>query len=58
MFGILKRGGQVYALPVDDAKSMTLPTALKTRVMADSAVYTDSWRSYNILDVQASINDA
>jgi len=51
VFGILKRGGQVYALPVADAKAMTLLTALKTRVLADSVVYTDSWASYNILDV-------
>ncbi len=51
VFGILKRGGQVYALPVADAKAMTLLTALKTRVLAESVVYTDSWASYNILDV-------
>ncbi len=51
VFGILERGGQVYALPVADAKAMTLLTALKTRVLADSVIYTDSWASYNILDV-------
>ncbi len=51
VFGILKRGGNVYALPVADAKSMTLLTVLKTRVLADSVVYTDSLASYNILDV-------
>ena len=51
VFGILKRGGKVYALPVADARSQTLLTALKTRVKADSVVYTDSLSSYNILDV-------
>jgi len=51
VFGILKRGGRVYALPVADATSQTLLTALKTRVQADSVVYTDSLASYNILDV-------
>jgi transposase len=51
VFGILKRGGRVYALPVADATSKTLLTALKTRVKADSVVYTDSLASYNILDV-------
>lgn len=51
VFGILKRGGRVYALPVADATSQTLLTALKTRVKADSVVYTDSLASYNILDV-------
>jgi transposase len=43
VFGILKRGGKVYALPVADATSQTLLSALKTRVKADSVVYTDSW---------------
>lgn len=51
VFGILKRGGRVYALPVADATSQTLLTTLKTRVQADSVVYTDSLASYNILDV-------
>ncbi len=51
VFGILKRGGRVYALPVADASSQTLLTALKTRVKADSVIYTDSLPSYNILDV-------
>lgn len=51
VFGILKRGGLVYALPVADTCGQTLLTALKTRVQADSVVYTDSLPSYNILDV-------
>jgi transposase len=51
VFGILKRGGKVYALPVEDATAHTLLTALKTKVEADSVVYTDSLPSYNILDV-------
>ena len=51
VFGILKRGGRVYTLPVADARAMTLLTALKTKVQADSLVYTDSLPSYNILDV-------
>lgn len=41
----------VYALPVADATSQTLLTALKTRVKADFVVYIDSLASYNILDV-------
>ena len=51
VFGILKRGGRVYALPVADARAQTLLTALRTKVLADSIVYTDSLSSYNILDV-------
>jgi len=51
VFGILKRGGKVYTLPVADASSQTLLTDLKTKVKADSLVYTDSLSSHNILDV-------
>lgn len=51
VFGILKRGGKVHALPVADASGPALLTALQTRVLADSVVYTDSLPSYNILDV-------
>jgi transposase len=51
VFGILKRGGKVHALPVADASGPTLLTALQTSVLADSVVYTDSLPSYNILDV-------
>ncbi|MGO1003967.1 IS1595 family transposase [Lysobacter sp. CA196] len=51
VFGILKRDGKVYALPVADTRSQTLLTALKTRVLAHSVVYTDHLASYNILDV-------
>ena len=51
VFGILKRGGKVDALPVADACGPTLLTALQTKVLADSVVYTDSLPSYNILDI-------
>lgn len=51
VFGILKRGGKVHALPVADACGPTLLTALQTRVLADSVVYTDSLPSYNILGI-------
>jgi transposase len=51
VFGILKRGGKVHALPIGDASGQTLLTAIKTKVLADSVIYTDNWQSYNILDV-------
>ena len=51
VFGILKRGGKVYALPVADVTAKTLLTALKTKVLAHSLVYTDGMPSYNVLDV-------
>ena len=51
VFGILKRGGKVYTLPVADTKASTLLNALKSKVLPDSIVYTDSYRSYNSLDI-------
>ena len=51
VFGILKRGGKVYAQVVSDTKQHTLVPIIKTKVFPDSIVYTDSYRSYNSLDV-------
>ena len=51
VFGILKRGGKVHALMVADTKGKTLLNAIRTRILPDSIVYTDSYRSYDILDV-------
>lgn len=51
VFGMLKRGGKVYTKMIADASSHTLLKALKSKVLPDSIVYTDSFRSYNILDV-------
>lgn len=51
VFGILKRGGKVYTKMVADTKSQTLFDTLKAKILPDSVVYTDSYRSYNILDV-------
>ena len=51
VFGILKRGGKVYTKMVADTRSQTLLNTLKTRVLPDSVVYTDGYRSYDILDV-------
>lgn len=51
VFGILKRGGKVYTKMVADTKTHTLFDALKSKVLPDSVVYTDSYRSYDILDV-------
>ena len=47
VFGILKRNGQVYTVVMDDAKSDTLMTVIKQKIMPDSIVYTDSLSSYN-----------
>ena len=51
VFGILKRQGRVYTKIVPDVKSATLIPILEQKVIPDSIVYTDSWRSYNVLDV-------
>lgn len=51
VFGILKRGGKVYTKMVADTKTRTLFDALKSKILPDSVVYTDSYRSYDILDV-------
>ncbi len=52
VFGILKRGGKVYTKVVGDTRTETLMPPLITRKIApDSVVYTDCYRSYNVLDV-------
>jgi len=51
VFGLLKRGGKVFADVISDAKSSTLFPIIKDKVMPDSIVYTDTFKSYNILDV-------
>ena len=51
VFGILKRNGRGYTVVVDNAKSDTLMTVIKQKIMPDSIVYTDSLSSYNKLDV-------
>jgi transposase len=51
VFGILKRGGKVYTKVVSDAKTETLLPIIKRKILPDSIVYTDCFRSYNVLDV-------
>ena len=51
MFGILQRGGRVYTKVIANAKTDTLLPIIRQRVVPDSIVYTDYWRSYNALDV-------
>jgi len=51
VFGLLKRGGKVYAQMIPDTKSDTLMGIIEQRVTPDSVVYSDSYRSYNVLDV-------
>src|SRR5664279_4765176 len=51
VFGLLKRGGKVYAVVIANAKAATLLPILKERIVPDSIVYSDSLPSYNALDV-------
>jgi len=51
VFGILKRGGKVYTQVIDNTKSDTLMPIIRRKIRPDSVVYTDSYRSYNALDV-------
>lgn len=51
VFGLLKRGGKVYACMIPDASSDTLMPIIRRKVLPDSIVYTDGWTAYNALDV-------
>jgi len=51
VFGLLKRRGKVYTAIVPNAKTETLLPIIKDKVKPDSIVYTDTFRSYNALDV-------
>ena len=51
VFGILKRGGKVYTKIVQDTKTDTLMPIIRRKIVPDSVVYTDFYRSYNVLDV-------
>ena len=51
VFGILKRGGKVYTQVIGNTKTDTLMPIIRQKIKPDSIVYTDSYRSYNALDV-------
>ena len=51
VFGLLERRGMVHAVIIPDAKSATLVSIIRDRVQPDSIVFTDSFSSYNVLDV-------
>lgn len=53
VFGLLKRGGKVYAKAVSDVKGKTLKTIMEDKIVPDSIVYSDTFGSYNVLDVSA-----
>ena len=51
VFGILKRDDRVFTKVVADTKAHTLMPIILNKITPDSVVYTDSYRSYNALDV-------
>lgn len=53
VFGLLKRRGKVFTVIVPNAKTETLLPIIEEQVQPDSIVYTDTFRSYNALDVSA-----
>lgn len=53
VFGLLKRGGKVYTAIIPNAKTETLLPIIEEHVHPDSIVYTDTFRSYNALDVSS-----
>ena len=51
VFGLLKRGGKVHVMIIEDASGKTLFSAIRRKVVPDSIVYTDCWKGYDVLDV-------
>jgi len=45
----LERGGNVYTKIVQDTKTDTLLPIIRRKIVPDSVVYTDFYRSYNVL---------
>ncbi len=56
VFGLLKRNGKVYACIIPNAKAHILIPIIREKVKPDSIVYTDSFKSYNALDVSEFIH--
>jgi transposase len=51
VFGILKMGSKMYTKVIADTKAKTLMVIMENEIKPDSIVYTDYYRSYNVLDV-------
>ncbi|MDK4554419.1 IS1595 family transposase, partial [Kingella kingae] len=50
VFGLLKRNGKIYTVTVNTQTATLLPI-IREQVKPDSIVYTDCYRSYDVLDV-------
>ena len=49
--GLLKRNGKVYTVAVPNMQTATLLPIIREQVKPDSIVYTDCYKSYDVLDV-------
>lgn len=49
--GLLQRGDKIHAVMIPEAKSLPLMGIMRERIRPDSMVYTDSFRSHDVLDV-------
>jgi transposase len=49
VIGLVERGGKAYAKVIKNAKSKTLLSIVRKRVIPGSVVYTDEFKSYNTL---------
>ena len=51
VFGLLKCNGKVYTVAVPNTQTATLLPMIREQVKPDSIVYTDCYKSYDVLDV-------
>jgi len=51
VFGLLKRCGKVFTAICPNARTEALLPIIEEKVTTDSIVYTDSFKSYNALEV-------
>ena len=51
VFGILKRGGRVYTRMLANTSRAAVMPIIKAKIKLDSVVYTDTYRTYDNLDV-------
>ncbi|OSI06971.1 IS1595 family transposase [Neisseria zoodegmatis] len=56
VFGILKRGGKVYTVVVNNARKESLFPVITRKITPDSVVYTDCLSSYDVLDVSLDVS--
>ena len=53
MFALLNRGSKLYTVMIPNVRTATLLPIMERMIRPDSIVYTDSFRSYDALDVSA-----